>query len=132
MVQSTAAPAFAGGMVFGFLGVILLTLASLWQIFNKAGEAGWKSLVPIYGMVVFQRILGRPGWWALLMFVPVVNVLIGLVECFDLARVFGKGAGTALGLILLSPVFFAWLAFGPATYGAPNGAPRVPARAKAA
>jgi hypothetical protein len=108
------------GFVIALMAVVVLMIASMWRIFSKAGAPGWKALIPVYGAVVFQRIVGRPGWWALLMFVPVVNVLISLVECFDLARVYGKGAGYAIGLILLGPIFFMALAFGSAVYEGPN------------
>ena len=39
-----------GGMylIFAFVWWILQIIAN-WNIFTKAGEAGWKSLIPIYG-----------------------------------------------------------------------------------
>ena len=120
MESATNAPSLGPGVVVAFTAVVVLLVASMWRIFSKAGEPGWKAIVPIYGAVVFQRIIGRPGWWVLLMFVPVLNVLVSWVECFDLARVYGKGAGYALGLILLGPIFFMALAFGPAVYQGPN------------
>jgi len=123
MDESMATPEFATGMMIGFGVAIVLTLAVLWRLFSKAGESGWKSLVPVYGAVVFQRILGRPAWWVVLMLIPVVNLVIAIIECFDLARVFGKGTGYALGLIFLGPIFAMILAFGPAQYVGPGGTP---------
>ena len=129
MDESMATPEFASGLMIGFAVAIVFTIAALWRLFSKAGESGWKCLIPIYGAVVFQRILGRPGWWVLLMMVPVVNLAIAIIECFDLAKVFGKGVGYALGLMLLGPIFVAVLAFGPAKYVGPGGAPSpVPVR----
>ena len=63
------------------------------------------------------------AWWVVLMMIPVVNLAIAIIECFDLAKVFGKGAGYAIGLILLGPIFVAVLAFGPAEYVGPGGSP---------
>ena len=120
MGSAENASSLGAGFVIGFMAILVLMVAAMWRIFSKAGEPGWKAIVPIYGAVVLQRIVGRPGWWVLLMLVPFVNVLISLVECFDLARVFGKGAGYGLGLIFLSPIFLMVLAFGPATYQGPN------------
>ena len=129
MDESMATPQFANGMMIGFAVAVLFMIATMWRLFSKAGESGWKSLIPIYSAIVFQRILGRPGWWVLLMMVPVVNLAIAIIECFDLARVFGKGAGYAIGLMLLGPLFFALLAFGPAKYVGPGGTPSpVPVR----
>jgi chromate transport protein ChrA len=98
------------------IAFMVLMLAAVWKIFTKAGEKGWKCLVPIYGSVVFLRIVGRPGWWFLLQCIPVVGLFISLALCIDLARVFGKGGGYAAGLAFLTPVFLLMLAFGEAQY----------------
>ncbi|MGH7740499.1 MAG: DUF5684 domain-containing protein [Candidatus Eiseniibacteriota bacterium] len=122
MDESMATPEFTTGMMIGFAIAFVVTFATLWRIFSKAGEAGWKCLIPVYGAMVFQRILGRPAWWVALMLVPVANLAIAIIECFDLAKVFGKGVGYALGLIFLGPVYAMVLAFGPAKYVGPGGA----------
>ena len=105
------------------LAFAALMVAASWKIFSKAGEAGWKSIVPIYGAVVFLRIVGRPWWWLLLLVIPIVNFIPSIILCIDLARAFGKGGGYAAGLMLLTPVFVLMLAFGDATYrsGRPTG-----------
>ena len=108
------------------VGVLLMMVASIWRIFTKAGEAGWKCLVPIYGGVVFMRILGRPWWWLVLLAIPFVNIVPAIIECFDLARVFGKGVGFGFGLLLLGPIFMLALAFGDARYVGPNRATPAP------
>ena len=43
-----------GGMylIFAFVWWILQIIAN-WNIFTKSGEAGWKSLIPIYGVIMF-------------------------------------------------------------------------------
>jgi uncharacterized membrane protein YhaH (DUF805 family) len=62
------------------------------------------------------RIVGRPWWWLLLLFVPIVNLVIGLIVTYNLAQVFGKGLGFMLGLLFLPFIFCPILAFGTATY----------------
>jgi hypothetical protein len=126
MDESMANPDFANGMMIGLLVAVVLTLATLWRLFSKAGESGWKCLVPVYGAMVFQRILGRPAWWVVLMLVPVANLVVAIIECFDLAKVFGKGTGYALGLMFLGPIYAMVLAFGPAKYVGPGGKPSQP------
>ena len=98
------------------LTFVVLMFAALWKIFSKAGEPGWKSLVPIYGTVVFLRIVERPWWWLLLLVIPIVNFIPSIMICIDLSRAFGKGGGFAAGLMLLTPVFLLMLAFGDAKY----------------
>ena len=119
---ATAEPSMA--VMIGIAVAVLVMFATIWRLFSKAGESGWKCLVPLYGAVVFQRILGRPAWWVVLMLIPVVNLAIAIIECFDLAKVFGKGTGYALGLVFFGPLFAMILAFGPAEYVGPGGKPR--------
>ena len=96
-----------------FTGV---TFAALWKIYSKAGEAGWKSLVPIYNTVVFLRIAGRPWWWLFMLCIPLVNCFFFIALCIDLARAFGKGGGYAAGLMLLTPFYLMALGFGEAQF----------------
>jgi hypothetical protein len=102
-----------------WMAAVVLMVAAAWALFAKAGQAGWKSLVPIYGAVVFMRIVGRPWWWVLWLCVPLLNLIPAVVLCWDLARVFGKGTGWAVGIALLGFVFVPMLAFGAAEYQGP-------------
>jgi hypothetical protein len=104
------------GMVAGVILLILLLIVSFWKLFVKAGQAGWKSLIPIYNYVVFLNIIVRPVWWVILLFVPIVSFIILIIMHIDLAKRFGKGALYGLGLCLLPFIFFPLLAFGDATY----------------
>jgi len=104
------------GIVAGAALLVVLLIVSLWKVFEKAGQAGWKSLIPIYNYVVFLNIIVRPVWWVILLFVPIVSFIIIIVMHVDLAKRFGKGALYGLGLCLLPFIFFPLLAFGDATY----------------
>jgi len=90
-----------------------------WRLFEKAGKAGWKVLIPVYNLVVACRIAGRPGWWVVLFLIPVVNLLPAVLVPIDIAKSFGKGTGFGVGLILLGFIFYPVLAFGDATYQGP-------------
>lgn len=98
---------------------VLLMVASMWKIFAKAGEPGWASLIPIYNIIVWCKIVGRPAWWVLLLFIPCVNFVIIIMLAIDLAKSFGKGAGFGIGLALLGVIFFPILAFSSAQYVGP-------------
>ena len=118
----------AGAAILGILyvGIIVMLIAAEWRVFTKAGEAGWKVLIPIWNFIVLLRIIGRPWWWILLLLIPFLNLLIflvmGIIICIDLAKSFGKGGGFAAGLFLLTIVFVPILGFGDATYRGPAGA----------
>ena len=104
--------------------VVILMIAAIWKMFSKAGQPGWAAIIPIYNIYVMCKIAGRPGWWVLLMFIPLVNFIIIIILCIDLAKSFGKGAGFGIGLLLLPFIFYPVLGFGSAQYqGASAGAP---------
>ena len=104
-------------------GVIMLFfIICEWRIYQKAGYGGWEILIPIYNAYVFFKITWGSGWYMFLMCIPLVNVVIGIITMFKLARVFGKGAGFGFGLLFLEPIFLAILAFGNCDYEGEGGA----------
>jgi hypothetical protein len=113
-----------GAVLGGVIGLVigLLGLIAMWKIYTKAGKPGWAVLIPIYNLYILLEIVGRPWWWLLLFFVPLVNVVVAVLIPFDLAKSFGKGAGFGLGLIFLNMIFILILGFGSAEYVGPSAA----------
>lgn len=110
-----------GTSVLFTLAIFVLVIASMWVIFTKAGKPGWAAIVPIYNIIVLIEITGKPLWWIILLIIPVVNIVFGIWLINLLSKSFGKGVGFTIGLLLLSPVFMAILAFGDAKYNGPAG-----------
>jgi len=102
-----------------WLAFMILMIAACWKIFTKAGQPGWASIIPIYNWYILCKIVGRPGWWVILLLIPFINFIIGIILCIDLAKSFGKGVGFGIGLILLGVIFFPILGFGSAQYQGP-------------
>ena len=107
---------FTGLFLLCALAFVVLMIASLWVVFTKAGKPGWAAIVPVYNIIVKLEIVGRPLWWILLMFLPLVNIVVWIVISIDLAKSFGKDVGYGVGLALLPFIFHPMLAFGDATY----------------
>src|SRR5882757_2667865 len=105
-------------VIFGLL-VALVLIVAMWKVFTKAGQPGWASIIPIYNLYIWCKIVGRPWWWILLMLIPFVNFIICIILCIDLAKSFGKGVGFGIGLALLGIIFFPILGFGSAQYQGP-------------
>lgn len=99
-----------------FLAIMIFVIVSLWKVFTKAGQPGWAIFIPIYNAYVMLKIAGKPGWWLILMFIPIVSIVVGIVVLVALAQNFGKGAGFAVGLLFLPFIFYPILAFGDAQY----------------
>ena len=102
-------------MIIGLAFSILMIVAT-WKVFVKAGRPGWAVLIPIFNTYVFLKIAGKPGWWLIWFFIPLLNLIFGIIATVAFAERFGKGAGFAVGLILLPIIFIPILAFGEAQY----------------
>ncbi len=107
--------------IFFVLILSLVIIIAQWKIYQKAGKPGWASIVPIYNTIVLLEIVGKPWWWLLLMFIPVVNIVFVIWMTNLLSKSFGKDEGFTVGLILLSIVFYPILGFGSAEYQGPAG-----------
>ncbi len=135
----------AGVAALYYVGVILLLLVvqivAYWKIFEKAGERGWKAIIPVYSDYVLYKIAWetKPFWilmgaaviTSLLSRIPVVGAIISFiigilaviieVNCYlKLSKAFGHGGWFAVGLLLLSPVFMLILAFDNSEYSGPQ------------
>jgi len=98
------------------LALIILMIVALWRIYMKAGRPGWAAIIPVYNMVVLLEIVNKPTWWIILAFIPFVNVIVGIIVAYHLAKAFGKGAGFTVGMIILPFIFYPILGFGKSTY----------------
>lgn len=108
----------AAGPILTFVGIaiFLILLFGNWLMFEKAGQRGWTCIIPILNLLVFLRIVRRPLWWFVLLLIPFVNIVVGIIVMLDLAKVFGKSVGFAIGLILLPWIFIVILGLGAAVY----------------
>lgn len=101
--------------------IILVMIIAYWKVFVKAGESGWKSIIPIYNTYTLFRIAGRNGWWILAMLVPLINIIVLITISIDLAKHFGKsGMFGFFGLFLFSIIGYLMLGFGDAKYLGPK------------
>jgi len=112
----TLSPAVGIGFTIVWLALVILFVASMWKIFEKAGEPGWAALIPIYNIIVLIKIAGKPLWWFVLMLIPIVNFIVAVILTMAVAKNFGKGTGYAMGMLFLAPVFYPMLAFGDSRY----------------
>lgn len=72
-------------------------------MYEAAGRKRWEAAVPVYNAVVLMKIINRPTWWTILLFIPVVNLIMFPVVWVETLRSFGKNstADTWLGILTL-------------------------------
>ena len=101
------------------IALIILGIACEWIIFQKAGEPGWKSIVPLYNMYTMFKFSWGNGWLFLLMLVPVVDIFVSLMLAYKFSKSFGHGIGFCILYLLLPIVALPMLAFGNSRYVGP-------------
>ena len=91
--------------------IAVFFIACMWVIFEKANIAGWKAIVPLYNTYCLYKMTWGNGWIFLSLIIPIVNIIVGIITIYKLAKVFGKGVGYFFGLLLLGILFYPLLAF---------------------
>jgi len=81
-------------------------LAGFWLLFKKAGRPGWEALIPVYSVYVMLKISGRPIWWLLWFFVPVINAIAAVVIYTDFIKSYGKFTIRQQAAAILLPFVF--------------------------
>jgi hypothetical protein len=109
----------SAGVLLVYLVILVVTIVAMWKIFEKAGQAGWKAIIPIYSSIIQLRIIGMSGWYVLLYLVPLVNFIFAIYVAYKLALCFGYGIG--MTILELLWVGFLILGFGSAKYVGPDG-----------
>lgn len=144
-------------LVFGMIGTVALLivlaigalmLVASWKLLKKAGQPGWKCLIPIYGQYVMYKVCWAPKWFWITLLLGVAPsmlsfiladalilaavvtfacglacLVIGVIYNIQMARAYGKESVFALGLIFLPVIFCCILAFGYTGYVGPGGIP---------
>ncbi len=143
---STGETLLAGSILGGLLGVfalvvitfyVLLVIAN-WKIFEKAGEKGWKSLIPFYNLYILFKLFWETKYFWISLSVLLVcelasdlrvqdnnSVLLAcaslaagiaalvffIILCNRMSKSFGHGAGFTVGLIFFPNIFTLILGF---------------------
>ena len=140
---------FIGPIVATLLSGVILTYCIRWFIFVKAGQKGWKALIPFYSDYITYKIAWDGRIYLATLIASIASTVLGsifgliapalgmffsivlstvataakaiadLILNFKLARAFGKNDYFFVGLYFLNNVFTAILAFGECEYQGP-------------
>ncbi len=149
--EEAATNIMVGGILGATLGAVaaitlvlwVLQIIAYWKIFKKAGEPGWKSIIPVYSQyTLYKATWNVPMFWVWFVLTIVTTVFAELVQTPDpnivltiiafvltiafmvftimsyhkISKSFGHGVGFTLGLIFLWPIFILILGFGSSQY----------------
>lgn len=128
----------------------VLSAVATWRIFTKAGEAGWKSLIPVYNIyIMFKISWSSKSFWNVVLFAVISGIdeyflataeegvlktmlmiaaPLALIYAYivlikmniKLSRTFGHGVWFGLGLYFFPLPFQYILGFGKSKYTKPQ------------
>lgn len=156
MDYSIAGAGVAGGLIAGILMfmvviiiislvIAILKLIGTWKMLTKAGESGWKSLIPFYNQWTLCKVAGISPYWVLEIIVVsmintvlngilgsnVISVILSLIVyantiyfwvilSISLAKSFGKDTGFGVATVFFSFITYPMMGMGSATYAGPT------------
>ena len=96
---------FTGWLLF-FLIIQILHFLGTWKLYVRAGRQAWEALIPIYNAIVLMRIINRPWWWVILLFIPIINLFMFPVIWIETIRSFGFNTTKDSFLVVLTLGFY--------------------------
>ena len=75
-----------------FLLVQVVHFIGTWKLYVSAGRKSWEAAIPVYNAIVLLKIIGRPSWWTILLFLPIINLILFPVIWIETLRSFGKNS----------------------------------------
>jgi tetratricopeptide (TPR) repeat protein len=80
----------------------LFSCAMLFLIAEKTNTGlAWLAFVPIAQIYILAKAAGKPGWWLILLLVPLVNIVVFLVVSVGIAR--RRGKSVLWGILMFIP-----------------------------
>ena len=125
-----------------YITIIVFLIIAWWKVFVKAGEPGWKSLIPIYNIYILCKIIGI-NFWIYVIAIPfgliilntiaasnnmltltnitdiatiIYGIALSIYEAIKLGNAFKKGVLFKICIIFFAPICYLILGFGKDKY----------------
>lgn len=110
MQQLQMDPAMSAGLGIGVLIVYLaayaffaLCLAKIGEKLGRPfGQSFLMAIIPIANLIFMLQLAGKPLWWIILMFIPLVNIVIFALVWMGICEKRGRPAWQ--GILMFVPV----------------------------
>ncbi len=89
-----------------FLVIQVIHGLATWKLYIKAGRQAWEAFIPVYNAVVLMKVINRPWWWTILLFLPIVNLILFPVVWVETARSFGRNSNMDTFLAIVTLGFY--------------------------
>ena len=89
-----------------FILIQIIHFLGTWKLYMLAGRKFWEALIPIYNCIILMKIIKRPTWWVILLFLPVINLIMFPVIWVETVNSFGKKSNFIIFLTIISVGFY--------------------------
>ena len=88
---------FWGLAVYFWLALTLHVIANKTDTHNS-----WLAWIPIANLYLMCKVAGRSGWWTILFFIPLVNLVLGVIIWMAIAR--ARNQPSWMGILMIIPI----------------------------
>ena len=82
------------------------------KLYTLSGHKAWEAAVPFYSAYILIKIIQRPWWWTILLYIPVVGNVMALVIWTDTSRAFGyRGVWWTLLAVFTLGLSLGWISW---------------------
>ena len=89
-----------------FILLQIIHFLGTWKLYMLAGRKFWEALIPIYNCIILMKIIKRPTWWVILLFLPVINLIMFPVIWVETVSSFRKKSNFIIFLTIISVGFY--------------------------
>ncbi len=89
-------------LYYALVFLAIVAVVGQWRLYEKAGQPGFASLVPIWNVIVFLKIIGRPASHFWLLMIPIVGQLYYMPKMWiEVVQCFGKNSMMDYVMVIL-------------------------------
>lgn len=92
-----------------FVPIVLFAIVGIgaqWMLYEKCNLKGVASVVPVWNVIEFLKIMGRPAWQALIVMIPPAAILALMFNTpLDTISYSSIGVLTAIWLVFMTKVY---------------------------
>jgi signal peptidase I len=94
------------GLFIALIVFLFIAIVAQWRLYEKANLPGYACLVPVWNVIVFLKIMGRPWQHIFYLLIPFYNIYFLVKIYIELCHCFGKRTIADYILVILFNGFY--------------------------
>lgn len=94
------------GVILSFLLIKIFFPVFIWKTFEEAGYAGYLSIIPGYNYYIWLKIVKKPVWWLIFIFMPFIAYFMLFLLAVETAKCYRKNDLGSQALAVIFGIFY--------------------------